>query len=810
MTRDLAPDTALSHYRIIMKLGAGGMGEVYLAQDTLLDRKVAIKLLPAESLADDQARKRLVREAQAAAKLDHPNICSIYEVGEADGRQFIAMQYVDGETLEIRVRRKPLDLSEILSIASQVTDALAEAHAHTIVHRDIKPANIILTRRGQAKVMDFGLAKSIGGKVESEAKTQSVLTTPGTILGTLPYMSPEQVTGEQTDGRSDIFSFGAMLYEMVSGRQPFVGESAAATASAILTHEPPPLARFAPEIPEELQRIVRKCLEKNREHRYQSARDLAIDLENIRRQKDSAGVQSTSESRLRSLADTQRDLQPAKKQTSSAARLAVIAAAVIVALLIAGFVYLKRFRQTPGASEAPISSLAVLPLENFSGDASQEYFVDGMTEALTTELAQIRALRIISRTSAMKYKGVRKSLPDIARELNVDGIVEGSVSRAGDRVKVTVQLIRAGTEQHLFARSYTHELTDILVLQSNVARDIAQEVRIQLTPQDTTRLSSPGKVNPEAHDAYLRGRFYWNKNAREDLDRARDYFQQAVDKDPQYAPAYVGIADYYAVLPFYANARPDDVFPKAKQAVAKALEYDSSLAEAHSTQAYILTYYDWDWAAAEKEFQQAINLNPNDATVRHRYSRFLSSLGRVEEALAELERARLLDPTDLVIKANRAMIYYFARQPDQAIEDLKNVLRDNPDFRTAHWGLGLAYELKGLHDLALPVFQKAAESRGPNALGSLGHFYGVTGRTKEARELLTELTKRGENEEVSDYQLALVHMGLGDSQAAMEALEQAYREHATLLCYLKMDPRFDPLRGDQRFKDLITRLNFPQ
>ena len=808
MSRDLLPDTTLSHYRIILKLGAGGMGEVYLAQDTLLDRKVAIKLLPVDSLADDQARRRLIREARAAAKLDHPNICSIYEVGEADGRQFIVMQYVDGETLNVRAARKPLGLSEIVNVATQVADALAEAHAQAIIHRDIKPANVILTNRGQAKVMDFGLAKSIVGKVESEAETQSVLTTPGTILGTLPYMSPEQVTGEQTDARTDIFSFGAMLYELVSGRQPFISDSAAATASAILTHEPPPLARFAPEIPDELQRIVRKCLEKKREHRYQSARDLAIDLENIQRQ-SSAGVQSLSESQLRSLGETERDLQPVKKQTSAAARRFLIAAAVMVALLIAGFLYLKRFRQTPVASASQISSLAVLPLENFSGDASQEYFVDGMTEALTTELAQIRALRVISRTSSMQYKGVRKSLPDIARELNVEGIVAGSVSRSGDRVKVSVQLIRAGTDHYLWAQNYNHALTDILVLQSNVAGDIARQIKIQLTPQDTTRLSSTGKVNPEAHDAYLRGRFYWNKDAREDLDTAREYFEQAVEKDPQYAPAYVGIADYYAVLPFYSNARPDDVFPKAKQAVAKALEYDSSLAEAHSTQAYILTYYDWDWATAEKEFQQAISLNPNEATVRHRYSRYLSSLGRVEEALAELERARLLDPNDLVIKANRAMIYYFARQPDQAIEELKKVLQDKPDFGTAHWGLGLAYEQKGLYDLALPELEKAAARRGPNSLGSLGHFYGVSGRHKEAREILNELTTRGEKEEISDYQLALVHMGLGDSEAATEALEQAYREHATLLGYLKMDPRFDPLRGEQRFKDLITRLNFP-
>jgi TolB-like protein/Tfp pilus assembly protein PilF/predicted Ser/Thr protein kinase len=808
MATPLTAGTKLGRYEILSQLGAGGMGEVYLAQDAELDRKVAIKVLPESLVADEQARQRLVREARAAAKLDNPNICSIYEVGEEDGRSFIVMQYLEGETLDVRIKRKPLDLSETLSIAIQVADALAEAHAHAIIHRDIKPSNIIITRRGQAKVMDFGLARSIG-PLESEGETQTMLTAPGTILGTLPYMSPEQVRGEQTDARSDVFSFGTMLYEFTSGRQPFVSESAAATASAILTHEPLPLARFAPEVPDELQRIVRKCLEKDREQRYQSARDLAIDLENIRRQLESARAQLLSADRSPSVSGAPGVSAAAKPAMPLFSRRVVITAA-LVALVGAGLIYLVLFRRMQVALVLPIKSLAVLPLENLSGDPAQEYFADGMTEELTTALAKIGALRVISRTSAMQYKGAHKSLPDIARELNVDGVVEGSVRRSGERVNVTVQLIRAATDQHMWAESYDHPLTDILVLQSKVAREIANQVRIELTAPETARLASTAKVNPEAHDAYLRGRFYWNKDAREDLERAREYFQQALDKDPRYAPAYAGLADYYSVLPFYTNARPDDVFPKAKEAVAKALEFDSSLAEAHGTRAYILTYYDRDWVAAQREFQEALVLNPNDATAHHRYSRYLSSLGRVEEALGEIERARLLDPNDTVINANVGLIYYFARQYDRAIEQLQKVLHDHPDFPTAHWGLGLAYEQKGNYDQALPELQKAAERRGPNSLASLGHIYGLIGREKEAREILNELSTRAGQENISAYQLALVHIGLGETDPALEALQRADREHSTLLNYVKMDPRFDRLRGNPQFQDLLRRMNFPQ
>ena len=799
----------VSHYQIIELLGTGGMGEVYLAEDTTLERKVAIKFLRTESVGDEQAKKRLIREARAAARLDHPNICSIYEVGEEGDRSFIVMQYVEGETLASRIQRKPIELLESLDIVVQVSDAVAEAHSRGIIHRDIKPQNMMITAKGQAMVMDFGLAKVVREQAlaDSQTPTEGLLTDPGMIQGTVPYMSPEQLRGEAADTRSDIFSFGAMLYEVISGRQPFAAESAAATISAILMSEPPPLARYASNVPEELQRIVRKCLEKDQGRRYQTMRDAVIDLDNCRREHQFArttAVQAEGPTGgatiATSVSETRRPKSPFSRRTLALCTL--LALALTLALT---YVLVSRQGTTSPRSPA-IRSLAVLPLKNLSSDQAQEYFADGMTEALIAELARIGALRVISRTSAMSYKNTDKLMMQIAQELNVDGVIEGSIMRDGDQVRISVQLIHGPTDRHLWAENYVRELRGILGLQSDVARAIANQVRAQLSAQETARLSDMPRVDPEAHDAYLRGRFYWNEGAREDIEKARDYFEQALKKDPLYAPAYAGLADYYSALPFYTNARSDDVFPKAKEAVAKALELDSLLAEAHGTLAYILTYYDWDWVAAEKEFKQSLALNPNDATQRHRYSRYLASVGRTQEALKELERARLLDPLDLVIKANVGVIHYFARQYDQAIEELQNVLRDHPDFTTAKWGLALAYEQKGSYQQALPEMEKASARRQANALASLGHLYGVMGRKQEANKILKELRMRAPQENISGYQIALVHIGLGETQEALGALRQAYRERSTLLTYIGMDPRFDPLRSDPAFQELLRRI----
>ena len=797
----------LSHYRIIELLGAGGMGEVYLADDARLDRKVAIKVLRTE-VGDEQAKERLIREARAVAKLDHANICSIYEIGEDNDRSFIVMQYIEGETLASRIQRKPIELIESLDIIVQVSEALAEAHSRGIIHLDIKPQNIMITAKGQAKVMDFGLAKVIREQAlaDSQTQTELLLTDPGVLHGTVPYMSPEQLRGEAADARSDIFSFGAMLYEMITGRQPFTAESAAATISAILTSEPPPLARYASNVPEELQRIVRKCLEKDRGRRYQTMSDSGIDLDNCRREHQVARITASQAERLTAAETIATSVSEITRPRFLSRRAFVYWAVPALAVILA-LTYVLFFRRSATTARSPeIRSLAVLPLKNLSSDQAEEYFADGMTEALITELSRIGALRVISRTSAMGYKNTDKRMIQIAQELNVDGVIEGSIMRDGDRVRISVQLIHGPTDNHLWAENYVRELRGILGLQSDVARAIASQVRVELSAQETARLSEMPKVDPEAHDAYLRGRFYWNEGAREDIERARGYFEQALKKDPRYAPAYAGLADYYSVLPFYTNARPDDVFPRAKEAVAKALELDGSLAEAHGTLAYILTYYDWDWAAAEQEFKQSLALNPNDATQRHRYSRYLVSLGRSEEALKEIERARLLDPLDLVIKANVGVIHYFARQYDQAIEELQNVMRDNPDFATAKWGLALAYEQKGNYQQALPVMEKASTRRSPNALASLGHLCGVMGRKQQAKAILVELRTRAREENISGYQLALVHIGLGETEEALGALQRAYQERSTLLTYLKMDPRFDPLRNDPGFRDLLKRI----
>ena len=502
----------------------------------------------------------------------------------------------------------------------------------------------------------------------------------------------------------------------------------------------------------------------------------------------------------------------------------VLALAVSLIALIAVLLALKvpglrqRLQHQPG--EASIRSLAVLPLENMSRDPEQEYFTEGMTEALTAEMAQIGALRVISRTSALQYKDAKKPLPEIARELNVDAIMEGSVLRSAGKVRVTAQLIQASPERHLWAKSYESDLRDILTLQGQVARSVADEIRIKLTEQEESRLRKPRVVNPEAHDAYLRGRYYWNTHRRwysrtgaaAEIEKARGYFEETIRDDPQYAPAYSGLADYYNLLPLYSNSKPDAVFPKAKAAVAKAIELDDSLAEAHASLAYIRTYYDWDWADAGREFQRALVLNPNDATVHQEYSRYLSSLGRIDEALDEIHRAQLLDPLSMAIPANVGVINYFGRRYDAAMGQLQNVLKEDPKFWLAHWGLGLVYEQKGMMPGAISEFETAAtlSGRSANAIASLGHAYAIVGKRHEADAVLGELEKRAKQTNVSSYQMALVYVGLADKDRAFDALEQAFRERSTLLGYLKMDPRLDPLRTDPRFQDLVRRVRLPQ
>ena len=803
----------LSHYRVLSLIGAGGMGEVYLAEDTLLDRKVAIKFLPSELVGDERAKMRLLREAQAAAKLDHPNIRAIHEVAEEDNRNFIVMQYVEGETLARRLHRERLELPEALGVAIQVADALSEAHSRGVIHRDIKPANIVLTTRGQAKVMDFGLAKVItdANQVQSEAITAAFLTEPGAIVGTVPYMSPEQVQGETIDARSDIFSFGAVLYEMVGGHKPFAGKSAAATFSAILSSEPPALARYAPDVPAELERITRKCLEKRRERRYQSMRDVLTDLENLRTEYQSAKLSKDQGLATASVsaAGTNQSVRRPRILTS---RIALVGYGVATLFVIGVVVYALRFREAfPTASE--IKSLAVLPLDNLSGYPGQDYLADGMTEALITELSKIGSLRVTSRKSVMQYKSALKPLPEIARELNVDVIVSGSVQRSGDRLGITAHLIRGATDQQIWANQYERDFRDVISLQREVARAIAGEINVKLTPKEQGLLANARPINPEAHEAYLHGLFWLNKaideTREEEVERLHqrsfEYFEQAIKLDPDYAVAYSALASSYH---FLAAGGFPKFYPKAKESALKALALDDSLASAHGALAYTLWRHEWNFVEAEKEFKKAEELTPN--AYAWGYAQFLSTLGRHDEALRRFRIAQDVDPLTVFLKVSAGHAYFDARQFDRAIAQFRSVLELDPKQFAAHSGLCMAHMLKGMHEEGIAECQRALELSGDKSKRiGLAWAYATAGRRSDAIKILDDLKAQSEGDPERHFSLARIYSALGEKDLAMAQLEIAYVKREDVL-WLKVDPTFDGLRADPRLTDLLRRIGFPE
>lgn len=765
MNETLPVNSNISHYRILHKLGAGGMGEVYLAEDTQLGRNVAIKLLPPETVSDERARKRLVREARAVATLDHPNICSIYEVGEADGRSFIAMQYLEGETLDLRIKRKPVELKEFLTIASQIADALTEAHTHGIIHRDIKPSNVIITSRGQAKVMDFGLAKVIqqSGREDTEAETKTLLTALDAIPGTLPYMSPEQLRGEQVSVCSDIWALGVVLYEMLTGQLPFSGSTAFTLSSAILRESPAPLAA---RVPARLRRVIQRCLAKEPSERYQHASEVRAALEVPR--------------------------QAPHRTTDS----------------LAGRPAQARAHRTR------IRSLAVLPLENLSPNPEEEYFADGMTDALITTLAQIGVLRVISRTSVMQYKGARKPLPEIAGELKVDAVIEGTVLRSGNRVRITAQLIHAATDTHLWAKSYESDLRDILALQSDVARTVAQEIQLQLTPQEKARLAGPSPpVDPGAYEAFLKGRYHWYRRSPDALKLTLQYLQQATAKDVTYAPAYAGLADAYNSLGWdlYAILTPAESFPKAKEAAKRALELDPNCGEANAALGWAATAYDWDWVAAETEFQRAIKLRPQYGPVHIWYSHFLKAMGRSKESFEESRRALECDPLGLVLNMHMGWHYLYLREYQQSVDQLVKTLELDPGFIPARLFLGEAYEQMGMYEEAIAEFEEAVTlaNRQPIYLAGLGHAYAISGNREGALSTIQELNQLSTQKFVPARGIAEIYMGLGDKEQAFAWLDKAFEQRNGWLLHVKENQRYDSLRTDPRYIDLVRRMNLP-
>jgi serine/threonine protein kinase/Tfp pilus assembly protein PilF len=729
---------------------------------------VAIKFL----LNDDtQARRRFQKEARMASSLNHPHILTVHDAGDIDGRLFIVAEFVDGGTLkEWRGTWR-----QAIELLTGVADGIATAHAAGILHRDIKPANILITKGGYAKLADFGIARS------TPAGTNETVTATALVMGTVPYMSPEQASGRHVDARSDIFSFGVVLYEVLAGRRPFSGNTNLEVFHAIVHNAPPPLGG---DVPPELIAMVAKALEKDPEHRYQSMKEMVADFRRL-----------THQSQVTIAAP-----KPRFRWKWAAAVLVL----VLILVLVGG---ITAWRFWPRAESHHIRSIAVLPLRNISRDPDQQYFADGMTEALTTGLAQLSELTVIAKTSTMRYQGTQKSTPEIARELNVDALVEGSVQRSGDHVLITAELIDGPADRHLWAKSYERDVRDALALQNEVAQAIASEIHLKLTPAEQSRLVLQRSINPEAQEAYLRG-LYWNDKG--DTGKSFAYLEDATKKDPNYAPAYAALSTTFPSM-IYARGLPmKEAYPRWRAAVSRAVELDDGLAEAHVALGFLLHHHDWNWTEAEREFKRAIQLNPNLAEAHLWYSTDLQSLGRVDEAIVESARAMQLSPYSIVANSDYGQYLISAGQFPKALEQARKMLDLAPP--TGHDLMGLAYEQMG--DLSRAIAEYQIEVRDRNrffvSLTDLAHAYAVAGDKPQALKLLAELQELSKRRIVDSFEFAIVYAGLGDKDRAFEFLDKGYDERPSNLESLKFEPRMNPLRSDPRYQELLLRMGLPK
>ena len=769
----------IGRYPVIEKIGSGGMGAVYLAQDPILGRKVAIKVLHEDFVSDPVRLSRFEKEAKAASSLEHPGVAHIYEIGESDGIHFIAMQYVEGLTLSDRLKKEQVTYQQILDWAIQICEAIEEAHLQGIVHRDLKPQNIMVTAQGQIKVLDFGIAKT----TDPRQNGSDTRTDTGVIMGTVQYMSPEQALGKQIDHRSDIFSIGVLLYETATGRLPFQGENTIETLQKILHDSPQPFARTNPAMPPEFERIIMKCLEKEATRRYQSIHEMLIDLRNLQ-------VETGNEKVTTSL------IVSAPKPG-----LWWIGMVALLILAIGGILYFQ------GKSK-PIRSLAVLPFVNERTDVDLEYLSEGITDEIINNLSQVPDLKVLSRGTAFRYKGQNVDPRKAGKELDVDAIITGSFSQHSDQLRVQVSLVRIPDGTHLWGELYNWKISDIQAMQAQISRDISDKLPQKLTGEVREQMTKQDTADPEAYRLFLEGRFHLNRRTRENFQYAMQSFSKAIIRDPNYAPAHAGLADGFILLCNWGFLPPDQGYPKAKDAVEKALELDAKLAEAHSANGIIQSAYEWKWQEAEKSFQRAIALNPNYATAHQWYGLYLTLVGRFDEAMKEIRIAQQLDPLSIIIHANAGWTLYFAGRYDEAIQELEKGRDLDPNFPLVYQILGYIYIEKGDTAKGVEMIAKSVDLAPDNLIfeADLAWAYAMSGRNEKARQLLEQLERISLNTYVPPYHLAGICVGLGDKDCALQWLQRAYEEHSDLISYVGRDPRFHSLRKDPGFQDIIRKI----
>ncbi len=794
------------------------MGEVYLAEDTKLDRKVALKILPA-NVADDRDRmKRFMQEAKTASALNHPNIITIHEIERIDSVNLIATELIQGETLRQRMRSAPMKLGEVLDVAIQTASALSAAHEAGIVHRDIKPENIMLRRDGIVKVLDFGLAKlterTSPELVDTEAPTRAAIhTEPGVVIGTAIYMSPEQARGLQVDARTDIFSLGVVLYEMVAGRLPFDGSTLNDVLASMLSEkEPQPLARYSSEAPVELERIVSKTLRKEREQRYQTTKDLLLDLQSLKQQLDfearlerSIPPETTVSKVQASVSGQASPTASIESLTSRIKRrpsLVIALAALIVA--VSSLTYLI-YSARPATA---IDSIAILPLINASNDPNSEYLSDGITESIISNLSQLPQLKVMARSTVFHFKGTDIDPREVGRQLGVRAVMAGRLLQQGDHLIVRTELVNVSDGTQLWGAEYDRKLSDVLGLQQDISREISEKLRLKLTGEEKKRLTGRDTTNAEAYQFYLRGRYFWNKRTADGIKKAIDQFQQAIDRDPNYALGYVGLTDCYALLEEYAGVPGSETLPKARVAADRALQIDDTLSEAH-TSSGVIFFQMWRWAETEEEYKRAISLNPNYPTAHHWLSIYFRAKGQLDDSLREINRAQELDPLSSVIGQNIAEIYLLKNDLNSAIAECKRIIELDPNFPGAHEELGFAYLKQRRYEEAIAEFQKTVELSGSASKnqGDLGYCYAVTGRRAEAQAILKELEEKYARREAIGQYLAEVYAGLGDKDQAFAWLEKDFERRSGIrLPFVKWWFTFDDLRGDPRYADLVRRM----